>query len=385
VTSPGTQIYSSAATNYKGMSQYYLQSSAGTQALGWTRNTIDDYSMQTAAFKVVPTYSLNVTYDFTETNSSSTWQSISIKDWSYGDTLANVSIFNATSSTWESILTRAFIDGIPDEHVNVIKGASGNASCYNSSGKIKIMYNWTNSNFNNNLGIDLINVTVNYDTSAYSLNITTNTTNVPEDISSNYYLEINYSRNAGEAGYDVYVYNGNDWNLKGSLTSSPWTVANFTLASSEIISGNVNVLYLDQTPAGATQGYLYIDYQRVHNVTPAVLPGYHHDIRANHTGIPDAPSHRLQVRYNATGDNFTLQVYNGSKPGWDNKAGLNITSSMTSIEVPLNVDYLLWDGDFGSYTVYDLPKYYVDVRYVDKRTTPPGGKLYLDYQRVNSS
>ncbi|MCX9025939.1 MAG: hypothetical protein OIN85_07600 [Candidatus Methanoperedens sp.] len=58
MTSPGTQIYSSAATNYKGMSQYYIQSSAGTQALGWTSGTSDDYSMQTAAFKEVTDHSV---------------------------------------------------------------------------------------------------------------------------------------------------------------------------------------------------------------------------------------------------------------------------------------------------------------------------------------
>jgi hypothetical protein len=332
-------------------------------------------------------YSLNTSYIFTETNSSSTWQSISIKDSSYGNALANVSILNFTSGKWESILTSTFTGGTsPTEHVNVLKGASGNASKYNSgSDQIKLMYNWTGAKFNNTLGIDLINVTVAYGTSAYGLNITTNTTNVPEDITSNYYLEINYSRDAGETGYGVFVFNGTDWDFKGYLTSIPWTVANFTLSSSEIINGNVDVLYLDQTPAGPTQGNLYIDYQRVHNITPAVPAGYHLDIRANHTGIPDAGSHKLQIRYNATGDNFTLQVYNGSKPGWDNKAALNMTSSMTLIEVPLNVDYLLSDGDFGSYTVYNLPRYYVDVRYVDKRSAAPVGKLYLDYQRVNSS
>ncbi|VVB91223.1 Bacterial Ig-like domain (group 1) [uncultured archaeon] len=328
-------------------------------------------------------YSLNTTYTFTETNSSSSWQSISIQDGSYADALANASIFNITSGRWESILAGSFSGGTsPSVHVNAIIGASGNASSYNTgSGQIKLMYNWTNAIFNNSLGIDLINVTVAYTASTYSLNITTSTTNVSQDVNSNYYLEINYSRDAGETGYDVYVYNGTDWNLKGSLTSSSWSLANFTLGNSEIINGNVNVLYLDQNPAGGVQGNLYIDYQRVHNYTPAVPAGYHLDIIANTTGIPDASSHKLRLRYNATGDNFTLSVYNVT--AWNIKGTLN-NSAMTYVEVPLNTDELLPDGIFTPFTVNSLNRYYVLVRYVDESYSKQG-KLYLDYQGVFSS
>ncbi len=88
--------------------------------------------------------------------------------------------------------------------------------------------------------------------------------------------------------------------------------------------------------------------------------------------------------YNATGDNFTLQLYNGSTFLWDNKETLN-KSSTTPVEVPLTTDYLLPEGNFGPYTVNNLPRYYFLVRYVDNRDAGPGGRLYLHYQRVSSS
>ena len=109
------------------------------------------------------------------------------------------------------------------------------------------------------------NPNITLDTTSYNLDITTNTTSVPVD--TNYYLEINYSHDANETGYDVFVYNGTAWNLKGSLASTSWSLANFTLSSSEVINRNVNVRYIDQTPSGTNQGNLYIDYQRIHGVT----------------------------------------------------------------------------------------------------------------------
>jgi hypothetical protein len=276
VTSPGTQINSSAATNYKGMSQYYLQANAGTQALGWTSSTSDDYSMQTAAFKAVPaTYSLNITYNFTETTPNSTWQSISINDSSYGDALTNVSILNTTSNIWESILTNAFTGGItPSEHVNVSIGASGNASSYDTGGgQIKIRYNWTNSTFNNNLGVDMINVTVFYKKTTFLLNITTNTTNIPESNSSELQLKYNVSGD----NFSVQIMNtSSGWENATILNATGMPYRNITLNSSWLIPDgtfignvvsitryNVFVRYLGINQS--VNGTLYLDYQRVYS------------------------------------------------------------------------------------------------------------------------
>ncbi len=246
--------------NYKIRLDCAKAASLGTDTVASTFY-IDEFKV---AFKY-NLYSLNVSYTFTETNSSAAWQSISIRDSSYGDPLGNVSILNATGGKWESILTSAFTGGTsPVEHVNVIKGASGSASSYDAGGgQIKLRYNWTNSTFNNNLGVDLINVTV-YINNTSLLNITTDTIAVPAD--TNYYLQIKYSRDASDA-YNVYAFNGTAWNLKGSLDLPAWSVFNTTIDSSEVINGNVSVRYLDKNTTGSTQGNLYIDYQRIRGFT----------------------------------------------------------------------------------------------------------------------
>lgn len=388
-TTAGTTelITSSAQPEYVFNSDEYLKveywlnaiTTSNGATLTFQANTVTPYVQYSENM-----YSLNTTYTFTEINLSSTWQSLSINDISYGDNLANVSILNATSGRWESILTGAFTGGAtPTEHVNVIKGASGNASSYDSGGgQIKLMYNWTNNTFNDTLGIDLINVTVFYTANTYLLNITTNTVNVPPD--TNYYLEINHSRDASETGYDVYVFNGTAWNFKGSLTPLTWYLANFTLSSSEVINGNVSVLYLDQTPTGTTQGNLFIDYQRIHGNTPALPAAYRLNVITNTTSVPDAANQQvLQLRYNVSGDNFTVQVWNGSD--WDYRTTLNDTV-ISYRNITLLPGDLQSDGAFTSGSVGDLNKFYVLVRYTDVNASPvQQGKLYLDYQRVYST
>ncbi|MFA4955988.1 MAG: MBG domain-containing protein [Candidatus Methanoperedens sp.] len=334
---------------------------------------------QTFTLTVTSTYSLDTTYTFTETNSSSTWQSISIKDSSYADALANVSILNFTSGRWESILTNPFTGGTsPGEHVNVIKGASGNASNYDAGGgQIKIRYNWTNSTSNNSLGVDMINVTVLYSQPNFLLNITTNTTSVPVD--NQYYLEINYSRDANET-YSIYVWNGSAWNNRTTLNATPgnWTVMNYTLNSGENNSGKPLIRYLDNNPSGTSQGNIYIDYQRIHGITAGLPSNYYLNITTNTTNVPQAYSAELQLKYNIFGDNFTVQIMNTSS-GWENVTILNATG-MPYRNITLNSSWLIPDGTFSG-NVASINRYYVNVRYLDVNQSV-NGTLYLDYQRI---
>lgn len=222
--------------------------------------------------------SLDVIYTISETNSSSSWKSISIQDRSYGDALADVSILNFVSGMWESLFPTGFNGGTsPIEHVTRVVGASGNAGDYDyaGSGQIKIKYNWTGAVVNNKLGVDLLNVTVNY------------------------------------------------------------------------ASGGV----------------------------------YRLDITSNTTGIPDATNHELQIRYNVSGDNFTLQVWNGA---WDNKTTLTNTTldyyNYALLPGELQSDVSTAGGNAGN-----IAQYYVLVRYLDLISSGVQGNLYLDYQRVYSS
>lgn len=216
-------------------------------------------------------YSLNTTYNFSETNSSSMWQGISIQDSSYGDSLTNVSIFNATSGLWESILTSPFTGGTTSAtHVNTTVGTSGNASSYNNSNTISLRYNYTNAAFNNSLGIDLINVTILY-APVYDLNITTNTTNIPN--ATTHMLQIKY--NVSGDNFTLQLWNGSAWNNKTTLNNTLLSYYNITLTTSELIlnttlngdAGNLNTFnltarYLDVNASG---GKLYLYYQRVNS------------------------------------------------------------------------------------------------------------------------
>lgn len=231
--------------------------------------------------------------------------------------------------------------------------------------------------------VDAFEVNVTSSGTEYILNITTDTASVPDDTS--YYLEMNYSRDAADT-YGVYIWNGTEWNNRSSLNypAGTWSLLNITLSPAEYNGGNPRIRYIDEDPAGALRGNLSIDYQRIHGYTPGIPGGYHLDVTTNTSGIPYAANMKLQLMYNATGDNFTLQLFNGSGFSWDDKEILNM-SSTTPVEVPLAMDYLLPDGNFGIYTVNNLPRYYVLVRYVDNRDAGPAGKMNLHYQRVYSS
>ncbi len=109
---------------------------------------------------------------------------------------------------------------------------------------------------------------------------------------------------------------------------------------------------------------------------------YSMNLTANTTSIPNATNQVLQIRYNVSGENFTLQVRNAS--AWNRSISLN-APAMTQLEIPLSPDELFSDGTIpGNQTALD--KYYVLVRYLDDDPNSiQQGRLYLDYQRVYSS
>ena len=208
-------------------------------------------------------------------------------------------------------------------------------------------------------------------TTTYSLNITTDTVSVPS--ANNQYLEINYSKTAAD-NYEVYVFDGYNWNNRGTLDSTTWTVFNYTLTSDEYNSGTPRVMYIDQDPSGSTQGNLHIDYQRIHGITTGFPPVYHLNITTNTSDIPQTSNHVLEIRYNISGDNFTLQLWNGTS--WNNRTTLNDTS-LSYRNVTLLPDELILYSDAEG-----INKYYTLVRYLDMNSATQQGTLYLDYQRI---
>ena len=95
----------------------------------------------------------------------------------------------------------------------------------------------------------------------------------------------------------------------------------------------------------------------------------------NTTDIPHASSHILQLRYNVSGDNFTLQLWNGSS--WNTKTILNDTL-LSNRNIILLPDELIFDGNSGGINIY-----HTLVRYLDLNANAiQQGRLYIDYQRI---
>jgi hypothetical protein len=143
-----------------------------------------------------------------------------------------------------------------------------NVTDFSLNGKYSILLNTTLFTTNNgaivNVSWDNPTITLNYTT--YRLNMTTDTTSVPVDKS--YYLEINYSLDAGDT-YAVYVLNSTDWNKRADLNATPgsWNVKSILLNPNEYNGGNLRIRYMDENPEGTSQGNLFIDYQRIHGIT----------------------------------------------------------------------------------------------------------------------
>lgn len=272
-----------------------------------------------------------------------------------------------------------------------VAGAWGNFSNssivltdFSINGNYSILLNSSLFTTDNNAAVNVSwdNPTITLYYTSYNLNITTNTTNVPVD--SNYYLEINYSRDSNETGYNVSVFNGSGWTYKGNLTNSSWSLANFTLNSSEIINGNVSVRYTDQNPTSTNRGNLSIDYQRVHGFTPGLPAGDYLDITTNTFNVTEAnTSSVLQLKYSVSNDNFTVLIKNGTTSGWDDVSILN-TTSMSYLNITLTQHELLPDGTIPGGNMPAINKYYVQVRYRDESASK-NGTLNIDYQRIYSS
>lgn len=93
----------------------------------------------------------------------------------------------------------------------------------------------------------------------YVMEIQCNTTSIPSGKDA-YYLQI-YAKTDGEQ-FNISVYDGTNWNIKGSITSTLFTLFSYTLLPNEIINNVVYVKFMDTTN-NTVQNNLYIDYMRV--------------------------------------------------------------------------------------------------------------------------
>ncbi len=196
--------------------------------------------------------------------------------------------------------------------------------------------------------------------------------------------------------YDVFLIDPNGIKKQINQTNSSNTAGGWGNFSNNSIvitdfsaSGNysllLNATLTTKRVSGITPGIVAVRWDNP-NIT-LNYKTYGLNVTANTTGIPDATTQVLQLRYNVSvpGDNFTVQLWNGTNSTWNNKTTLN-SSSLAYFNVTLESGELLSDGAFTGGSVGDLNKYYVRVRYTDVDARPTQqGNLYLDYQRVYST
>ncbi len=174
--------------------------------------------------------------------------------------------------------------------------------------------------------------------------------------------------------------------------SSAWlNFSNLTINTSDFSqNGNYSIRLNASLSVTSTGNPGAIGYLEVRWDNPNLTLNYNTyglNVTANTTGIPDATTQVLQLRYNVSvpGDNFTVQIWNGTNSTWNSKTTLN-SSSLAYFNVTLESGELLSDGAFTGGTVADVNKYYVRVRYTDvDASASQQGRLYLDYQRVYST
>ncbi len=327
-------------------------------------------------------YSTDVTYSYTVTAPSSSWQNITITDSSYGATGTNAFIYNQATTAWDSLGASAFSGGTSaSQHINTV--LSTTPSNYDTGGGIiKFKYQGNDLTTNGNIGVDLLKPQVYYNN--YGMNITTDINSIAYD--TQYTLQTSYRLgNTNEAQYNMDIWNfaSSTWGNTQSLTSTSWIQNNVTLASDQISGGQVKTRFTDQTPTGTAPGDLFIDFQRIHGFTAGTSAGYHLDITTDTTDIPEANTLPvLQLKYTVSGGNFTVLIKNGTTSGWDSATTLNATG-MPYRNITLTQDELLLYGTFSG-NMPPINKYYVQVRYQDESPLL-NGTLNLDYQRVYSS
>ncbi len=168
---------------------------------------------------------------------------------------------------------------------------------------------------------------------------------------------------------DTYGNVNTTWVNNTATTPPDYTYVSGFQNDTGTVSGFINALNASDGGASAT-------------FTEANVSGtYHLNITTNTTDIPDAGIHKLQLMYNASNDNFTLQIWNGT--AWNNRTALNDTT-LSYRNITLQPEELILQGISSGYAG-SVNNYYVLVRYLDLDASPAQqGSLYLDYQRIYS-
>ncbi|MDL5503949.1 MAG: hypothetical protein QSU88_12135, partial [Candidatus Methanoperedens sp.] len=117
------------------------------------------------------------------------------------------------------------------------------------------------------------------------------------------------------------------WVNNSATTSSSYTYVSNFLNDTGVVSSFDN-------SRNASDGAVSV-FEEVN-----VSGSYQLNVTTNTTEIPDSSIHTLELRYNVSGDNFTMQIWNGS--AWNNRSILN-NSSTSYLNITLLPEELISD------------------------------------------
>jgi uncharacterized membrane protein len=133
----------------------------------------------------------------------------------------------------------------------------------------------------------------------YIMEIYENITGIPS--ADNYTLGMQYMLANTNDTFNVQVWDGSAWNTRGdTLDSTSWTDWSYTLLSNEVISGTVQVGFVDVNPSSTAQDNILKDYLRVKGET--ALPA--------HCGVEVIMENALLEGYPSQVLEYTIDVHN---------------------------------------------------------------------------
>jgi uncharacterized membrane protein len=137
------------------------------------------------------------------------------------------------------------------------------------AGKSNVKFRWTlvkAGATTSYVVIDDVTFTATGTATVNDMEIYENITSIPA--ADNHTLELRYELANTNDNFNVQVWNGSVWNTRGStLNSTSWTDWSYKLLDNEVISGTVQVRFVDVNPSSTAQDNILKDYLRVKSVT----------------------------------------------------------------------------------------------------------------------
>jgi hypothetical protein len=214
------------------------------------------------------------------------------KEYNPSDTRTNTfaAQWSTDASTWENIENTSYtpdIDGSPKIISDLPVGSDAQVG-----NKPALYIRWysddgSGSGARDKVSFDDVVITGITMFDVYAMDIRENIESIPSAVT--YTLEMEYKRGNTNDSFKVQVWNGSAWNARGdNLTSyTSWADWSYTLQSSEVNSGKVQVRFVDNNPISTAKGSLLIGYLRVWSQAAPFSTSLVVKLRTGGTQTPD--------------------------------------------------------------------------------------------------